>query len=162
MIQRIATASPPSGPLFRTLPSTLPGTFGDLGFLSPAAGGRDSNTGAAVKHTFWCGRSRFFGADVHDPKGFSNQKTPKGGEKRGGQNLTRRAPWKTVSDPPHLGTFCPPPPIPFLLVSFLEFPEFPSPDHLRNHFSEGLRKRLPTGHPREVLIFRCVLPPPPP
>ena len=27
-----------------TLPSTLPGTFGDLGFLSPVAGGLDSNT----------------------------------------------------------------------------------------------------------------------
>ena len=38
-----ALGSPPSSPLFPgTLPSTLPSTFGDLGSLSPVAGGRDS------------------------------------------------------------------------------------------------------------------------
>ena len=36
--------SPPSSPLFPgTLPSTLRITFGDLGFLSPVAGGSDLN-----------------------------------------------------------------------------------------------------------------------
>ena len=35
-----APSNPPSSALFLgTLPSTLPGTFGDLGFLSPVAGG---------------------------------------------------------------------------------------------------------------------------
>ena len=34
-----APSGPPSSPLFPgNLPSTLPGTFGDLGFLSPVAG----------------------------------------------------------------------------------------------------------------------------
>ena len=38
-----APSSPPSTPPFPgTLPSTPRGTFGDLGFLSPVAGGRDS------------------------------------------------------------------------------------------------------------------------
>ena len=38
-----APSSPTSSPLFPgTLPSTLPSTFGDLGFLSPVAGGCDS------------------------------------------------------------------------------------------------------------------------
>ena len=30
-------------------------------------------TGAAEKRTFWCGRPTIFGADVHDPKGFSKK-----------------------------------------------------------------------------------------
>ena len=38
-----APSSPPSNALFPgALPSTLPGTFGDLGFLSPVAGSQDS------------------------------------------------------------------------------------------------------------------------
>ena len=45
--QRNGTA--PSSPLFPgTLPSTLPGTFGDLGFLRPVAGRWDSNTGGEI------------------------------------------------------------------------------------------------------------------
>ena len=41
--KRHCSQQSPSSPLFHgTLPSTLPGTFGDLGFPSPAAGGRDS------------------------------------------------------------------------------------------------------------------------
>ena len=38
-----APSLPPRSPLFPgTLPSTLPGTFGDLGVFSPVAGGGDS------------------------------------------------------------------------------------------------------------------------
>ena len=36
-------AVPPAVPFFLALPSTFPDTFGDLGFLSPVAGGQDSN-----------------------------------------------------------------------------------------------------------------------
>ena len=75
-----------------------------------------------------CSRARESQAPDSFPECSRNvlvQRTPKGGAKRGGgQNLTRKPPRgkQSVSDPPHLGTFCPPPPIPFLLVSPLEMP----------------------------------------
>ena len=90
------------------------------------------------------------------------QRTPKGGAKKRGGGKTSRGdpPRKTVSDPPHLGTFCPPPPMAFLLVSPLEVPQnFPQLTSSETAFG-GSQKKFPTGHPREVLLFGTFCPPP--
>ena len=54
----------PSSPLFPgALPSTLPGTFGDLGFFSPVAGGCDSYTKVRKrKHAKECKRAQKSGS----------------------------------------------------------------------------------------------------
>ena len=66
---------------------------------------------------------------------------------------------KRVSDPPHLGTFCPAPP--FLLLSPLEVPRIsPTGDHLRNHFRR-VTPKIPSNRPSSRgFAFRYVLTPP--
>ena len=52
----------------------------------------------------------------------SAENAKRGGKKEGGETSQGDPPRKTVSDPLHLGTFLPPSPILFLLVSPLEMP----------------------------------------
>ena len=69
-----------------------------------------------------------------------------GGKRGGGQNLTRRPPTENSFRPPHLSTFPPPPPIPFLMLSPLETPRISG----RN-----------STNPHKVLLFGkfCLRPP---
>ena len=88
-----------------------------------------------------------------------------GGEGRkrrggGGQNLTTRAPTKKEFPAPSPRYVSPPPPCPWTSRHFsVEFPAFPSGDHLRNSIRRVSKKWYPTSHPCEVLLFGTFAPP---
>ena len=90
--------------------------------------------------------------DIH---GLLRQGAKKGGAKPHEENPPR----KTVSDPPHLGTFCsPPPPIPFLLLSpFRNSPSFPQATLSETAFG-GSPKMVSARPPSRGSVFRYVLP----
>ena len=89
-------------------------------------------------------------------------KVQRGGAKKRGGGKTSQGdpPWKAVSDPPHLGTFCPPPPYSISLSkSLTNSQNFPQLASSESTFG-GLEKWFPTGHPREVLFCGTFCPPP--
>ena len=70
------------------------------------------------------------------------------------------APWKTVSDPTHLGTFCPPPYSISLSKSLRNAQNFPQLTSSETIFG-GSRKMVSDRPSSRGFAFRYVLPPPP-
>ena len=92
------------------------------------------------------------------------QRTPKGGTKKEGGGKTSRGdpPRKTVSDPPHLSTFCPPSPHGISLSKSLRRAQnFPQLTTSETAFG-GSQKIVSDGPSSRGFAFRYVLPPPPP
>ena len=80
--------------------------------------------------------------------------------KKEGQNLMRRPPTEFSFQPPLTSVCFAPLPIPFLLVSPLEFPEFPSAAHLRNSFWRVSIKTISDGPSSRGFAFQYSPPPP--
>ena len=70
----------------------------------------------------------------------------------GGGTSRGDPPRKAVSDPPHLSTFCPPPPFYFSYQVPWKFPEFPSGDPSETAFGGSISK---SGFHRAVLARFC-------
>ena len=84
-----------------------------------------------------------------------------GGKKEGGGKTSRGdPPRKTVSDPHHLGTFCPPPYGICLSKSLRSAQNFPQLTSSETAFG-GSQKIVSDGPSSRGFAFRYVLPPPP-
>ena len=83
---------------------------------------------------------------VFPPEKSCVQRTPGGGQNGGGGGKTSRGdpPWKTVSELPQLGTFCPPPHAISLKDTLIDPKSSPHVNHLRNSFRR-VSKTASTG-----------------